>query len=76
MWGKHKENGLWIATVSDWRFMFRGHDALYIAAGRFRLRLMLALDQSSPSPLQAPHNSGERLRNSDVAVGEGETPPK
>jgi hypothetical protein len=42
MWGKHKENGLWIATVSDWRFMFRGHDALYIAAGRFRLRLMRA----------------------------------
>jgi hypothetical protein len=30
-------------------------------------------DQSSPSPLQAPHNPGERLRNSDVAVGEGET---
>jgi hypothetical protein len=32
-------------------------------------------DQNSPSPLQAPHNPGERLRNSDVAAGEGETPP-
>jgi hypothetical protein len=42
MWGKHKENGFWIAKVSDWRFMFRNHDALYIAAGRLRLRLMRA----------------------------------
>jgi uncharacterized cupin superfamily protein len=49
MWGRHKENGLWIAKVSDWRFMFRNHDALYIAAGRLRLRLMrAALAQSSP----------------------------
>jgi len=35
-----QENGLWIATTSDWRFRYRGHDALYIAAGRLRLRLM------------------------------------
>jgi hypothetical protein len=39
------------------------------------VRRIAALDQSSPSPLQAPHNPGERLRSSDVAVGEGETPP-
>jgi hypothetical protein len=37
-------------------------------------KVLDALDQSSPSPLQAPHNPGERLRNSDVAVGEGDTP--
>lgn len=40
MWGKNKENGVWMAVVSDWRWRWRGHDALYIAAGRYRLRLM------------------------------------
>jgi hypothetical protein len=39
-WGKTKENGLWISRVSDWRLMFRGHDSLYVAAGRLRLRIM------------------------------------
>jgi hypothetical protein len=40
MWGKHLENGIWIASVSHWQLMFRNHDALYVAAGRFRLRIM------------------------------------
>jgi hypothetical protein len=39
-WGKSRENGIWFAKVSDWRLMFFNHDALYIAAGRLRLRLM------------------------------------
>lgn len=47
MWGRHKENGLWISKVSDWCLMFRGHDALYIAAGRLRFRLMKPYSQFS-----------------------------
>ena len=39
-WGKHKENGLWIAKSWDWRLKFIKHDAFYLAAGPFRLRLM------------------------------------
>ena len=34
-WG---QNGIWIASVSDWRMKW--HDALYIAIGRLRLRIM------------------------------------
>jgi cytochrome b561 len=40
MWGKHKESGIWIGLVSKWRLLWRGHDSLYIAAGRLRLRIM------------------------------------
>lgn len=40
MWGRTKENGFWISPVHDWRVLWRHHDALYIAAGRLRLRLM------------------------------------
>jgi hypothetical protein len=40
MWGKHKENGIWIALSRQWRVMWFDHDALYIALGRLRLRLM------------------------------------
>lgn len=40
MFGKHKESGLWLARTWDWRLMFFSHDALYVAAGRIRLRLM------------------------------------
>lgn len=40
MWGKHNENGLWVAPISDWRWLWRSHDALYIAAGRLQLRVM------------------------------------
>jgi hypothetical protein len=55
------------------------HSVTSVLENEFRTRGWLpppaTIDQSSPSPLQAPHNPGERLRNSDVAVGEGETPP-
>ena len=40
MFGKHKDNGVWIAPTSRWRFMFFDHDALYVAAWKFRLRIM------------------------------------
>ena len=40
MWGKHKENGVWIASKATWRWLWRGHDSLYVAAGRLRLRVM------------------------------------
>lgn len=40
MWGKSRENGIWVAPSWDWRLMFWRHDALFIAAGRLRLRLM------------------------------------
>lgn len=40
MWGKRKENGIWIAPASRWRIMFFGHDSLYVAVWRFRLRIM------------------------------------
>ncbi len=40
MWGKSKENGIWLAATSDWRLMLWRHDALFIAAGRLRFRLM------------------------------------
>jgi len=39
-WGIRRETAVWIATKPRRRFMWRGHDALFIAAGRFRLRLM------------------------------------
>lgn len=39
-WGKRKENGVWMVSKRDYRFMLWGHDSLYIALGRFRLRLM------------------------------------
>lgn len=40
MWGKTRENGVWCSTTPDWRLLWRGHDALYVAAWKFRLRLM------------------------------------
>ena len=40
MWGKLKENGIWFARTSQYRLMFLNHDALYLALGRFRLRIM------------------------------------
>lgn len=39
-WGKHRENGVWLASVARRRLMWRGHDSLFVAAGRLRLRLM------------------------------------
>ena len=40
MWGIHKENGVWWAKRSQFKFMFVNHDALYIAIGHLRLRVM------------------------------------
>lgn len=40
MCGARKENGFWLAVAKQWRILWRGHDALYIAAGRLRLRIM------------------------------------
>lgn len=54
MWGRCKENGLWIAKSADWRVLFRGHDALYIAAGRLRFRLMKPF-----SPFSSNHRQGD-----------------
>jgi hypothetical protein len=39
-WGRRKENGVGLASVPKRRLMFRGHDSLYVAFGRLRLRLM------------------------------------
>jgi len=39
-WGLRKENGIWFAKSASWKFMFRNHDALYIAAWKFRIRIM------------------------------------
>jgi hypothetical protein len=38
-WGKHKENGIWLAAKPRRRFMIRDHDCLYVAFGRLRLRI-------------------------------------
>jgi hypothetical protein len=40
MWGKRKENGIWRASYPRRRLMFRKHDSLYVALGRWRLRVM------------------------------------
>jgi hypothetical protein len=40
MFGSSRESGVWLASASRRRFMFRGHDALYIAFGRVRVRIM------------------------------------
>jgi hypothetical protein len=39
-WGRRRENGIWLATRSRRRLLWRGHDSLYVAAGRLRVRLM------------------------------------
>jgi hypothetical protein len=39
-WGRRNENGIWLASYSRRRLMWRGHDSLYVAAGRLRLRVM------------------------------------
>lgn len=40
MWGKQKENGVWVAQCSRQRLLWRNHDALFIAIGRLRVRMM------------------------------------
>lgn len=39
-WGQLGENAVWLATRPRKRFIWRRHDSLFIALGRFRLRLM------------------------------------
>lgn len=39
-WCKRRENGVWIGPNHRWRLMWHGHDSLYVAAGRLRVRLM------------------------------------
>lgn len=39
MWGKSRENGIWRGSRPRWRLLWRGHDSLFVAAGRWRLRL-------------------------------------
>ena len=39
-WGKRKENGVWLASTSRRRLMFRGHDSLFVALSRLRVRIM------------------------------------
>jgi hypothetical protein len=37
-WGKQRHR-VWLSDRSRWRLLFRGHDALYIAAWRVRVRI-------------------------------------
>lgn len=39
-WGATRENGVWRAAHRRRRVLWCGHDALFVAFGRFRLRLM------------------------------------
>lgn len=41
-WGRTLENGVWWATRSKTgnRFLWTGHDSLFVAIGRFRIRIM------------------------------------
>jgi hypothetical protein len=39
-WGKSRENGIWTTSKPKWKLLWRNHDALFIAAGRLRLRIM------------------------------------
>lgn len=41
MWGKRKENGLWLSGRSRWRFMVGGGDRIvYVALWRLRFRVV------------------------------------
>lgn len=40
MWGSRKENGIWRCGTTSYRMIWRGHDALFVAVGKTRLRLM------------------------------------
>jgi hypothetical protein len=39
-WGCRRENGIWFASTSRRRVLWRSHDSLFVAAGRLRVRLM------------------------------------
>lgn len=40
MWGRRRENGVWIAKAHRLRVLCGGDRIIYVAVGRFRLRLM------------------------------------
>lgn len=44
-WGKRKENGIWLASVSRRRLMHPrnpgGHDSVFVALGRLRVRIIV-----------------------------------
>ena len=39
-YGKRGESGVWRALASRRRILWRGHDSLYVALGRWRFRWM------------------------------------
>lgn len=39
-WGEKRENGIWRSKVRTRKWMWTNHDALYVALGHWRLRLM------------------------------------
>jgi hypothetical protein len=39
-WGKRKENGVWFGRCSRLRLLVRKHDALFLALGLLRIRVM------------------------------------
>lgn len=48
MWGRWKENGIWRTARSHKRLIWRNNDALYIALGHWRLRLMKPWRRNEP----------------------------
>lgn len=42
-WGARKENGIWVALCSRWRVRARDRDAVFVAAWRFRVRIVKPL---------------------------------
>lgn len=48
MWGKHKENGIWLAKAQQRKLLgpTRSGRLVYVGIGRLRLRLMNPFNQS------------------------------
>jgi hypothetical protein len=40
IWGKDKQHRIWLMPNKRKRFLWKNHDALYIALGHLRLRIM------------------------------------
>jgi hypothetical protein len=51
--GRTQEAGIWWASKSRRRLCWRGHDSLYIAVGRLRIRVMKLHRFTSPGRLEA-----------------------
>ena len=61
MWGKHGENGVWLAKAARLRLRtpWRGHDSFYLAAWRFRVRITAESVRMLPSsPTAHVHRDG------------------